>query len=358
MIIFDNIIFSIQRVGGISVYWSELIKRVEEKSAIRHGYIEYDNANENIFRKELRLGNIYRNSRHKKIIRYLPVNIKKNYPFIFHSSYYRICKNKNAINVTTVHDFTYEYFYHGMRKFIHCYQKYKAIRKSDVIVCISENTKKDLLRLLPDVDPLKVRVIYNGVSEDYHPTTCDEDIHYPFTKRTYVLFVGSRAIYKNFELAVHAVAQAKYNLMIIGSPLSNKEESFLNNKLGDSRFKQLGYVSNHDLNSLYNNAFALLYPSMYEGFGLPVIEAQKAGCPVIAYQGSSIPEVIGDTPLLIGELSVVQILNAFNILEDENHRTNIIDKGLHNSSRFTWNNMYNQLIKVYEEAWHSKKDIS
>ena len=102
--------------------------------------------------------------------RYLPVTCKNvNESFIFHSSYFRISSNPNAINITTVHDFTYEYFYHGLHKWIHCWQKYYAIRKSKYVVCISENTKKDLLNFLPDVDEKKIHVIYNGVSDDYYP---------------------------------------------------------------------------------------------------------------------------------------------------------------------------------------------
>ena len=88
---------------------------------------------------------------------------------VFHSSHYRIAKNPKAYNVTTVHDFTYELFSKGLAQKVHSWQKFKAIRKADVIVSISENTKKDILRFLPDIDPDKIRVIYNGVSDDYRP---------------------------------------------------------------------------------------------------------------------------------------------------------------------------------------------
>lgn len=78
---------------------------------------------------------------------------------------------------------------------------------------------------------------------------------------------------------------------------------------------EMGRVSNEELNCLYNGAMALLYPSEYEGFGIPVLEAQRAGCPVIAYNASSIPEIIGDTPLLLDVLSIESITKCFNVLK-------------------------------------------
>lgn len=82
------------------------------------------------------------------------------------------------------------------------------------------------------------------------------------------------------------------------------------------------------MNLLYNNAYALLYPSIYEGFGIPVLEAQKAGCPVIAYNGSSIPEIIGDPTLLMQEASIKEIHNKLKILENKSLRAKIITLGI------------------------------
>lgn len=99
-------------------------------------------------------------------------------------------------------------------------------------------------------------------------------------------------------------------------PISAKEQSLINKYFQKSnKVYCTGYIDNSQLNFLYNNAYALLYPSIYEGFGIPVLEAQKAGCPVIAYNGSSIPEIIGDTTLLIQEASVKEIHNKLEILK-------------------------------------------
>ncbi|MFK2288109.1 glycosyltransferase family 4 protein [Bacteroides fragilis] len=227
--------------------------------------------------------------------------------------------------------------------------------KSNFIICISENTKRDLLKFLPDINETKIRVIHNGVSDDYFPIKEREELELPFELETYMLFVGSREKYKNFELAVKAVACNRLKLVIVGAPLLAEELDFLQTELGQSNFMEMGRVSNEELNCLYNGAMALLYPSEYEGFGIPVLEAQRAGCPVIAYNASSIPEIIGDTPLLLDVLSIESITKCFNVLKIKKEREDIIYKGIENAKRFTWDRMYEQVIALYKEVWEKIK---
>ena len=143
--------------------------------------------------------------------------------------------------------------------------------------------------------------------------------------------------------------------MIVGAPLLAEELDFLQTELGQSNFMEMGRVSNEELNCLYNGAMALLYPSEYEGFGIPVLEAQRAGCPVIAYNASSIPEIIGDTPLLLDVLSIESITKCFNVLKIKKEREDIIYKGIENAKRFTWDRMYEQVIALYKEVWEKIK---
>lgn len=355
-IIFDNIIFALQKSGGISVVWQELIQRLLCTPNLLLYFIEYNQEQENLNRKILNIPQEYLLKKKcplLQLFRYLNPKIKNKSKFIFHSSYYRTCSNKQAINITTVHDFTYEYFYSGLKKQIHSWQKYRAIRNSDFIICISENTKKDLLKFLPEIDEKKVRVIYNGVSDDYYPITEEISSYLPFPIYSYIIFIGSREKYKNFKLTVDAITSSNYKLVIVGAKLSQEELNFLNSKI-PGRYKEMGRIDNITLNRLYNGAFALIYPSQYEGFGIPVLEAQKAGCPVVAYRSSSIPEIIGATPLLLNELTADSIENCLNILTDIEARKSIINKGLENARRFTWDKMYEQVLELYEEAWNSK----
>lgn len=355
MIIFDNIIFSLQKRGGISVVWYEILSRILQKKNIKKKFIEYGNTSENIFRRNLNISfeEIFQRSLYLiKIRRFFnPKLLALTDKFIFHSSYYRICNNKNAINITTVHDFTYEYYFKGIRKFIHVWQKHRAIKRSDYIICVSENTKKDLLYFIRGINPNNIRVIYNGVSDDYFPLICENEDSLPFSSGSYVLFVGARGGYKNFDIALRAVSKSAYNFIIVGEKLSRSEIKLLDIYIIKGQYVCLENISNNDLNILYNNAFCLLYPSAYEGFGIPVLESQKAGCPVIAYNRSSIPEIIGKTPLLLNELSVEAIVDCFKQIEEPELRKRIIQTGFDNCKQYTWNKMYTQVKEVYKEVW-------
>lgn len=351
-IVFDNIVFSLQKAGGISVLWYELLKRILNEDNLDSCFIEFTPV-DNFFRSLLKIPSCKMRLNYRfslKYRRYLPVFYRCNEKFIFHSSYFRICSDPNAINITTVHDFTYEYFYHGLMKKIHCWQKYYAINKSRYIVCISENTKKDLLKFLPHINEDKIRVIYNGVSDDYQPLSYEKKMDTPFPLKSYLLFVGERGGYKNFDFIVRCLKNIDYNLVIVGKKLTSAEQNFLDHHISPKRYYYAGHISNHRLNILYNCAAALVYPSAYEGFGIPVLEAQKAGCPVIAYNKSSIPEIIGKTPLLMEELSVDEFYSKLCLLSNQSLMQTVVANGIRNANRFSWDRMYQQLLKLYFEA--------
>ena len=231
-LLLDNIIFSLQKMGGISVVWENIIMALH-KSDIPYECWEYSGAKNNIVRKEIKSFNhLFKQSRALLIERYINPIVRIKERFIFHSSYYRICLNHNAINITTVHDFTYEKFCKGLSAYVHKIQKNYAIRHSDIIVCISNNTKKDLLEYLPDIDPRKIRVIYNGVSNDYHPVKTSRWNHLG----DYVVFVGSRQPYKQFDFTVRALKDTTFKLVIVGGELNEKERVLIHETLGEERY--------------------------------------------------------------------------------------------------------------------------
>lgn len=356
-IFFDNIIFSLQKSGGISVVWFELLSRITKEKKFNTLFIEHKNAAKNIFRNKLKLPQdqiILKLSLFDKLTRYSNLSLtNEKAPFIFHSSYYRISSNPYALNITTVHDFIYEKYGSGLSKKIHCIQKHNAIRKADKLICISENTKKDLIELFPKIDESKISVIYNGVSDEYFTGAKCNGTDLPFEKGTYIIFIGNRQTYKRFDIAIDVSAKLSLNLLIIGGgELSKKELLELNNKLGSTKYKFINKINNSGLNILYNNALCLLYPSMYEGFGLPVLEAQKAGCPVVAFNGSSISEIAGNSATLFNKHSVIEISNLISkISDDEIFREHIIQEGLVNSSKFSWDNNYKQIINLYSNLY-------
>lgn len=345
MIFLDNIIFSLQKHGGISVLWSELIKSIQKKN-INSLFIEYDNAHKNRIRNNIDIPLnklIVKSSKNLNLKRYINPHINFPSPFLFHSSHYRISKHPSAKNITTVHDFTYEYYRNGLPKKIHTWQKYQAINKSDVIICISENTKKDLLYFLPHINENKIHVIYNGVSEDYKVLEEKKEDYSDF-----LVFIGARDGYKNFELIIESLNNTNDKLLICGSPLSEKEYKILNQNISSDRYQNIIYPSTEKLNLILNSAKALIYPSLYEGFGIPVIEAQKAGCPVIAMNSSSIPEIIGDKTLLLNANNSNELIDKIRLLNIPSLRSDVIAMGLENSKRFSWGKMTKEYLNLYD----------
>lgn len=353
-IVYDNIIFSLQKIGGISVYWYELIKRLEKS---KNNIIFFDNINNNIVRKQLNIKYSKESSFPVTILRYLPFRKRIPGNSIFHSSYYRVSLQKSVINVVTVHDFTYEYFRKGLPKLIHVWQKYFAIKRADAIICVSENTKKDLLEFYPKIDKHKIKVIYNGVSNDFFKLEYSKQfLNKKFHKlkgKKYLLFVGSRVSYKNFDVVISIIKLLTgYSLVVVGQDFNEKEKSKLESIM-DKVFLYKN-LSNEDLNIIYNNAFALLYPSSYEGFGIPILEAMKAGCPVISAKFSSIPEVGGDTALLVKEINVDSFIKLVKKLENDNYRKNLINKGFKQSKKFSWDKCYEETFNFYSEIYNKK----
>ncbi|KAA1194767.1 glycosyltransferase family 4 protein [Photorhabdus heterorhabditis] len=349
MIIIDGIIFTLQKFGGISVYTNELITRML-KDNLPCTILTYGNENPHFKPEIKKISKLQRIRLSLKLERYLPVPIplkpSKNIK-IFHSSYYRLPDNKfDGYIITTVHDFIYEKYKKGLPRIIHSWQKKKAVKNSDAIICISENTKKDLIKFYPWVDKKKLHVVYNGVSDDFYPINKKEE-EYKTEKK--ILFVGQRDGYKNFNILVDALsASSEYSLIIVGSKLKNKEKIYLDNTI-KNRYIQYSNVSNNELNVLYNSAFALIYPSLYEGFGIPVIEAMKAGCPVIAANTSSIPEISRGAAILLNNINVHSILDALQKLKSPKFRDNIIRMGLNNSSLFSWDYTWSHTKKIYDE---------
>lgn len=247
-------------------------------------------------------------------------------PTIFHSSYFRVLPQKGVYNVTTVHDLTYHFYRHGLAKAVHLWEEKRALQHSEAIICVSENTKRDLLHFYPWVKEDAIHVIYNGVSDAFYPMESIE-------KKGYILFVGnSKAAYKRFDVAQEVARLTGLELVAATN------------------------VTQAQLNTMYNEALCLLYPSDYEGFGIPIIEAQKAGCSVIAQNTSSVPEVIGEKGLMVAHDTPTRMAAemADMVLQLKSRPTDeIIQAGFANAKRFSWDKMYQQVKQVYEGIYHN-----
>lgn len=278
----------------------------------------------------------------KYLGRYRPVRSGEGCD-IFHSTYYRLPIKKSCSVVTTVHDYTYERYSTGLRKAVHSWQKNKAIRGADKIICVSESTRRDLLEFSGHQNEQNVVVVHNGVSSEYFPLL-DRVV------RNQVLFVGARGGYKNFLNTVHAITSiGGVTLLCVGGGKFTASELAVLNKKLPGRFSHAGFITNEQLNVEYNRSMCLVYPSLYEGFGIPVLEAMRAGCPVIAVNTSSIPEVAGSAAILLDRGDVDEIRAAVDFFYVTKNRDDYIGRGLIQSSKFSWDKTYSETVAVYEQ---------
>jgi glycosyltransferase involved in cell wall biosynthesis len=230
----------------------------------------------------------------------------------------------------------------------HIKWKADAIRHANSIICVSENTKTDLLKFFPQVED-KISVIYEGSEVSYNDSLGNE----PVPKEPYFLYVGSRAVYKNFHLLLQAfpkVLGVKKNLKlgIVGSPLSTEEKKLIGELGINENIEYFGYVSSQHLAKLYRCSIALVYPSLYEGFGLPPLEAMTCGTAVIAANISSVPEIVGDAGLLIDPYSETELIDSMlSLLQDSSAREKLIQNGISRAKNFSWDDNVNKIVDLY-----------
>ncbi len=352
----DGIIFWLQKSGGISSYWFALNQFLFNEGIPFYQTYQKSNCS-NVFNEWI--------CEHlPSCVEYFPLNISRYMPAkivkpkgrmgVFHSSYYRTCREKGLANVVTVYDFMYERYRTGLPKIVHSKQKFHSIRKADIVICISNNTKNDLMKYIPDFDVSQVRVIHLGVSDDFHPLETKNQFSPIDIKQPYVVFVGERRGYKRFDLALRAIQNIpRLHLLIIGREIDSNEYESLNKAIPE-RWHCLGYVSVKKLNEYYNSAFALIYPSDYEGFGMPVLEAMRAGCPVVCSATSSLPEIAGNSAICVPEQNVDSYSLALKSLFNIKLRNRLIYYGLEHLKRFTWKKCFEKTFAAYNDAIENK----
>lgn len=344
-LVLDNIIFSLQKAGGASVYWTKLMHSFSHRRDFDLRFIERNDAMNNLFRK----GAGYPSYAEKpkdallRLDQFSSPYIDEDESVIFHSSCYRTAKGPNILNVTTVYDFIGEYYFTGPLKWIHNGQINHAIRHSDALVCISDSTRRDLLKFIPEASKIPTKVI--------HLSYDDETYTYEFSQRkSRVVFIGGRVSYKNFELALRSVAACDgVDLLIIGSPLTDKEKA-LASSLIPGRFEVQCYPSAENVCSLFRESVALLYLSEYEGFGLPVLEAMASGLPVIALNSSSIPEVAGSAGILLDNAQEDKVTSSIRrLIDDQRFFDECVASGLQRVKSFSWERCANETASFYEQ---------
>jgi glycosyltransferase involved in cell wall biosynthesis len=251
--------------------------------------------------------------------------------------------------IITIHDLTPLIFpqYHSWRRriFFRFLLRY-TIRIADAIIVDSQSTKKDVSTFL-SIPENKINVVY--LASDMKPQDDQLPPKYGING-DYFLYVGTVEPRKNLLRLIEAFNQLdrKMKLVIVGvSGWDNK--AIYENKNPNLIFT--GYVPEKDLPRFYCNAKLLVYPSFYEGFGIPILEAMNCGCPVITSNISSMPEIAGDAALLIDPYNVEEIKRAMQRLSsDAKLRKKLIENGYQQASKFSWEKTADETIKVYEKV--------
>lgn len=229
---------------------------------------------------------------------------------------------------------------------------YNSINDKDFYITNSENTRQDVLKYFPQVKPENIKTTYLGVNDNFRPVYKTSEFKYVFSlctlgKRKNLIFA-----IKNFFTFIN---RYKINdlYLVLGGGIWKKFESELYQAIGDfdkSKIIFKGYVKDEELPELYSNALMFIYPSLYEGFGLPVLEAMKCGCPVITSNTSSLPEVIGDAGIKINPNDDEELIAAYKKMYCDNFfRELCIERGLIRAKKFSWEKCALELLEFIKE---------
>lgn len=366
-IAFDHQIFSAQPWGGISRYFVRLAQELdaagEDVSVMAHFHknhhlIEASDAlvdGRSVIAWHHRLGKLAQGFNNPLLSR----SLRRWPPDIFHETYYKGHKRDSlkAPVVVTVYDMIHEIMPEVFRQGDQTpTRKRNAVRQADHVICISEHTRQDLLRFV-DIDPAKTSVVHLGVDlpakSNWYPSVSSIDAN----KRPMVLYVGQRGGYKNFSLLLRALAQSstlhhEVDIVCFGGGALTAQELSMANELG-FRPDQLKHDAGDDqkLNRLYQQAHVFVHTSLYEGFGLPPLEAMAQGCPVVSSNASCMPEVLGEAAHFFDPESIEQLRDALEAVAESAERRKALTKaGYEHCETLSWARCAQNTLQVYESV--------
>lgn len=357
---FDYKVFFEQSLGGVSKYIHELtneLNTLDCNAKILSPFHINNYLISNNFAKTVYKFNLNYPRYTRKIIEeinkaYIKLYLKKNIPNIFHYTDFNkdYLENDFCKKVLTVYDLIHEK-YHNFYKLPEDYKIKKKffLEKMDHIICISENTKKDLIECY-QLNEKKISVVYLGVRQE---RVTNLKKFTSIAKKPYILFVGYRKKYKNFFRFIKAFSNSKnllneYDIVCFGNEKFDNEELSLIKKYELNNNIYIASGNDDDLNDYYKNAKLFIFPSLYEGFGLPLLEAMKNGCPVCCSDTSSLSEIGKNAVDFFNPNSEDSIKNSIEkILYSDDYRKKLIYEGYKKVSNFTWNACAQKTLEIY-----------
>ncbi|MGC9314792.1 MAG: glycosyltransferase family 4 protein, partial [bacterium] len=345
---------------GVGIYTSRLVSAMAEMEGVEEIVLFANGDIPSFAVPNVRTVRYRSRVQHLAIQLELPKLLAENRIDILHGpNFYLPVRGKTPMAVT-IHDLSAQFFpgQHSLKHRLS--QKFlrPSMKKADRIIAVSEFTSREIARYCPKAED-KIRVVHNGVGENFVPT--DEKTKSEIKSRhglpeRFALFVGTLEPRKNVGRLVEAFGKATniedLKLVIAGGKGWLYGEIFESvKKLGlEDRVIFPGYIPSEDLPALYSSAEFFCYPSLYEGFGLPVLESMACGTPVLTSRDSSMSEVAGEAALLADPMDIDSIAEGIlKLASDETLRKNLAEKGLSRAKKFSWKSCATKTLDIYRE---------
>ncbi|MFA5059063.1 MAG: glycosyltransferase family 1 protein [Candidatus Omnitrophota bacterium] len=279
---------------------------------------------------------------------------------IWHSTYYTLPHSWRGPVAVTAADMIHELFpglFKGHMNEQFCRRKRLCMERADAVICISETTRQDVIKLCNVKKELTFVVPLAG-SEIFKPLNSEVISAELKTKKPFLLYIGSRVHYKNFDTFIKTYARWSLrndiDLLLVGPALS-EDEKMQHKKMGIlDKVELLSGIDDAKLCQIYNRAVALVYPSLYEGFGIPLLEAMACGCPIVA---SSIPsniEIAGDIPIFFSPNDEDELIRSLGKAVSESRKSSRIQDGFDRAKLFSWDMTAQKTLDIYKKLLHSK----
>ena len=343
-ILYDNTIFYLQQRGGVLRIFSEIIRRIEK----------FDDTDVEVL----------------KGLRVLPKRLLRRYNVfadfklatdkydIYHPTYYSnsIRRRNNVKTVVTVYDMIHELYLFRFKAFRNDIKiKKKSIFNADQIICISHNTKEDLKKIY-NIEENRISVVHLGASFTHNNL---ENIKFNKPEKPYILYVGRREYYKNFDILLKAFyllnIKKSFGLVCFGGGEFCSAELLEFKKLNLENSIRHIEGSDELLQLYYHNAHIFVYPSLYEGFGLPILEAMSNNCVVVASNTGAIAEITDNAALLFSPDNVDELCSCIKMLTaDSQAREQYIKKGKERVKDFSWDKTAQKTYDVYKKTLNSE----
>lgn len=360
--------------AGIGIYAYEITKALQRNGELNIKGDIFNYNNRNVISKDIENLNLSMNicrllsyGAYRRVWNYVPIKYNKLFrekSDIYHFFDYIVPPRIEGKVITTIHDMTYNLYPHTMqRKTLNRIIKDidYSVNRADKVITISENTKRDIINIL-NISSDKIElappgVDYSTFSRNYHDVRIQSvKVKYKLPKR-YILYMGTLEPRKNIESIIEAFnlfrKESDFDSKDIKLVIAGKKGWLYNNIFSTVRELSLekeiiftDYVDEIDKPIIYKLALLFMFPSLYEGFGIPVLEAMASSVPVITSNTSSLPEVAGNAAILVKPKDIISMASSIHsLLTDEDLRNNLIYRGNIQAKRFSW---YNSADKIYE----------